>query len=193
MIVEGVLLFCDTALFQMLDAHIWIEADRDTCALRRHNRGKKTKHTDFAESRQWYEQHTWPRFEKYRTVQLTHARDALVLDGALDLADIAKAAAGHIEELLKRGLDEADRFAIGRREHPRSAPPPAQAQEATAPQATAPQEATAPPAHQPPPAQAQEATEWGVLSHPKVALGRRLANSTSRWASWSFPSRGTAI
>ena len=93
-IVEGFLLFCDAALCRMLDAHIWIETDCGTCALRRRNRGKKRKRTESAEFLQWYEQHTWPRFEKYRTVQLTKTRDALLLDGAWDLAAIAKAAAG---------------------------------------------------------------------------------------------------
>ena len=101
----------------MLDAHIWMLTDCGTCALRRHSRGKKRKRTELAEFQQWYEQHVWPRFEQYQTVQLANARGALVLDGAQSRADIAKAASGHMEELLKRGLDEADRFASAPESH----------------------------------------------------------------------------
>ena len=103
-VVEGNLLFCDAATCKMLDAHIWIETDCGTCALRRHSRAKKRKSSGLAEFRQWYELHVWPGFEQFRTVQLANAHGALVLDGAQSQADIVKAASGHMEELLTNRL-----------------------------------------------------------------------------------------
>ena len=67
------------------------------------SRAKKRKSSEAA-LRQWYEQHSWLSFVKYRPVQLAKAHGALVLDGARSQADIVKAASGHMEELLTNRL-----------------------------------------------------------------------------------------
>ena len=67
------------------------------------SRAKKRKSSEAA-LRQWYEQHSWLSFVKYRPVQLAKAHGALVLDGAQSQADIVKAASGNMEELLTNCL-----------------------------------------------------------------------------------------
>ena len=114
MIVEGFLLFYDAAICQMLDACIWLETDMDRCAIRRSARSKKKSKAGFTRFQQWYEHEVWVSFQQYRTVQLTNARYALKIDGALDLATISRQAAEHIEHSV-----EAARSADERRKHSR--------------------------------------------------------------------------
>ena len=113
-IVEGFLLFYDAAICQMLDACIWLETDMTRCAIRRSARSKKKSKAGFTRFQQWYELEVWASFQQYRTVQLTNARYALKIDGALDLATISRQAAEHIEHSV-----EAARSADERRKHSR--------------------------------------------------------------------------
>ena len=119
MLVESFLLFYDAAICQMLDACIWLETDIDRCAIRQSARGKKKSKARWTRFQQWYELEVWASFQQYRTVQLTNARYALKIDGALDLATISRQAAEHIEQLRKCGLAEAARSADERRQHSR--------------------------------------------------------------------------
>jgi len=77
-VVEGFLLFYDSRVATMFDAHLWLQADSMTCCRRRHRRdAPDVREEQFSE---WYHGLVWSHFQKYQDQQLANADGALRLD-----------------------------------------------------------------------------------------------------------------
>lgn len=77
-VVEGFLLFYDTAISQMFDCTLWVQADCETCCSRRHRRDAPGR--DANSFREWYSGLVWAHFLMYQARQLANADGALRLD-----------------------------------------------------------------------------------------------------------------
>merc|ERR1719245_2227188 len=81
--VEGFLLFYHAALSSSFDAHIWLDADCETCLARRHQRD--SAHKSLQRFSDWYRDLVWRHYEMNREVQLANAPNAFLLDCKTDL------------------------------------------------------------------------------------------------------------
>jgi uridine kinase len=78
-VVEGFLLFYDPSVAVLFDAHLWLQADSQTCMRRRHQRDAPgVPESRFSE---WYHGLVWDHFLKYQDRQLANADGALRLEG----------------------------------------------------------------------------------------------------------------
>lgn len=99
-VIEGFLLFWDDKLCDMLDAHMWVEADCDTCLGRRHMRGKGSRKKAVEASAEWFKGLVWAHYEKNRRKQLANVPAALRLDTAnTPKMDLLESVLRHCEEL----------------------------------------------------------------------------------------------
>lgn len=74
-VVEGFLLFYDSSVSTLFDAHLWLQADCQICCRRRHQRDAPgVPETRFSE---WYNGLVWSHFLKYQDRQLANADGAL--------------------------------------------------------------------------------------------------------------------
>lgn len=97
------LAFFDWALCREFRAWIWLEADCETCMLRRFRRGRR-KNRDLERTRAWFDSQVWPCFRASRAQQLRNAPGALRLD-AVESDTLSAAAAYCRAVLLERQLD----------------------------------------------------------------------------------------
>mmetsp|Transcript_69876 Transcript_69876/g.194319 ORF Transcript_69876/g.194319 Transcript_69876/m.194319 type:complete len:174 (+) Transcript_69876:3-524(+) len=100
-IVEGFLLFFDKPVCDMFHSHIWVEADCDTCLLRRHNRGRGSRKRDVEASADWFRGQVWAHHEENRGRQLANAKAALRMEGAISKQKLADKATVHCKQLLR--------------------------------------------------------------------------------------------
>lgn len=96
--VESFLLFHDEELTRMCDVKLWIEADCETCLLRRFHRRQKKKSLEEFES--FFRGLVWKSYLEYRGVQVANAHDALILPGEVEIDDVAKMAETHCRHAL---------------------------------------------------------------------------------------------
>ncbi|CAK0898270.1 unnamed protein product, partial [Prorocentrum cordatum] len=101
-LAEGFLLFFDPQLCDLLDAHIWVEADMETCMARRRRRNKKRRANGDFDT--WYRDEVWANFQRFREAQLANAPGALRLDSAAPLPDLVQQARVHLQDALPGGL-----------------------------------------------------------------------------------------
>merc|ERR1712154_125636 len=101
-VVEGFLLFFKPSLCDMFNAHIWVEADCDTCMIRLHKRGKQSRKKEVEASADWFRGLVWPHHKKNRRPQLRNASDALRLDATRTTKELLDEAATHCRRLLRR-------------------------------------------------------------------------------------------
>jgi uridine kinase len=89
-VVEGHLLFYDTMVSSMFDAHLWLQADCQTCCSRRHRRDCPSE--PIAKFSDWYNSNVWSSFLKYQGRQLTNADGALRLNAVATIPAILEEA-----------------------------------------------------------------------------------------------------
>jgi len=98
-VVEGFLLFYDTAISQMFDCTLWVQADCSTCSTRRHRR--EGSGVPCAQFFGWYSGLVWSHFEKFQARQLANADGALRLDAEKLPADLQDEAVSYCKAKLQ--------------------------------------------------------------------------------------------
>eukprot|EP00929_Paragymnodinium_shiwhaense_P098231 TRINITY_DN59746_c0_g1_i2.p1 TRINITY_DN59746_c0_g1~~TRINITY_DN59746_c0_g1_i2.p1 ORF type:complete len:366 (+),score=10.42 TRINITY_DN59746_c0_g1_i2:96-1193(+) len=103
-VVEGFLVFYDEALAGMMHAQIWLEADFDTCLMRRHNRGKASRWKK-EPNVEWFRDLVWYHYEWNKSTQRANSRDALCLDATVDKTTLEDTALDYAKNMLCRSTD----------------------------------------------------------------------------------------
>lgn len=97
-IVEGFLLFYDTAVSSMFDCTLWVQADCATCASRRQRR--EAPEVPAAQFQDWYAGLVWSHFEQHQARQIANADGALRLDSTRPPATLEEEAAAYCRARL---------------------------------------------------------------------------------------------
>eukprot|EP00401_Gymnodinium_catenatum_P030862 CAMPEP_0117472174 /NCGR_PEP_ID=MMETSP0784-20121206/8108_1 /TAXON_ID=39447 /ORGANISM="" /LENGTH=253 /DNA_ID=CAMNT_0005266311 /DNA_START=82 /DNA_END=840 /DNA_ORIENTATION=+ len=107
-VVEGFLLFYDSALCKMFDIHLWLEADCETCLSRRRRRSKgRSRRQSAVEFADMYRREVWVHYQHYRAKQLANVPHVLHLDGMEPIGVLTAQAIAHIQAFALR---EKSRF-----------------------------------------------------------------------------------
>lgn len=106
-VVEGHLLFHADRLCTMFDAHIWLEADIETC-LRRRSQRLRPKNP--AADAKLFREEIWPPYMRYRQAQLANASTALTLFGNATLDDSVLKSAAYCRSQMRQSIEKTRRL-----------------------------------------------------------------------------------
>uniref|UniRef100_A0A7S4S5T4 Phosphoribulokinase/uridine kinase domain-containing protein n=1 Tax=Alexandrium monilatum TaxID=311494 RepID=A0A7S4S5T4_9DINO len=97
-VAEGFLMFHNKAVGAMFDVAVWLEAERDVCSKRRHQR--EARDMDFELFSEWYREVVWSHFLTHRDVQLKNVPGALRLDAGERPEALLRGATTHCRKRL---------------------------------------------------------------------------------------------
>eukprot|EP00930_Biecheleria_cincta_P031782 TRINITY_DN22035_c0_g1_i1.p1 TRINITY_DN22035_c0_g1~~TRINITY_DN22035_c0_g1_i1.p1 ORF type:complete len:343 (-),score=51.36 TRINITY_DN22035_c0_g1_i1:127-1068(-) len=93
-VVEGFLLFYDSAVCNMFDVHLWLDADMDMCCARRFSRGNASQKPSETDAN-WFSDVVWRHHNMYKSTQIANASTACTVDARLPIEDLLRRCMGH--------------------------------------------------------------------------------------------------